>query len=45
MHPGFFNLADNLVGHTIGSWTVNSKISHKPSSGGTFSVGYEATDN
>ena len=44
MHPGFFNLADNLVGHTIGRWTVDSKISHKPSSGGTFSVGYEVTD-
>ena len=44
MHPGYFNLADNLVGHTIGRWTVNSKISHKPSSGGTFSVGYEVTD-
>ena len=44
MHPGYYDLADNLVGHTVGKWFINSKILHKPSSGGTFSVGYEATD-
>lgn len=44
MSLGYFNLAENLVGHTIGRWTVSSRISHRPSSGGTFSVGYEVTD-
>lgn len=41
MRAGIYNLADNLTGLTIGEWSVQRKISHKPSSGGNFSVGYE----
>lgn len=41
MQAGIYNLADNLSGLTIGDWIVQKKISHKPSSGGNFSVGYE----
>lgn len=39
-----FNLADNLEGQTIGPWKVEKKFPHKPSSGGTFSVGYEVSN-
>lgn len=39
-----YNLAKNLEGHTIGNWKVEKKISHKSSTGGTFSIGYEVCD-
>lgn len=42
MLPGVYKLADNLEGLTLGTWFVEKKASHKPSSGGNFSVGYEA---
>lgn len=44
MTPNYFNLALNLKGLVVGKWTVIDQISHKPSSGGNFSVGYVVED-
>lgn len=44
MNSGLFNLAANLEGHTVDSWTVTEKIDNKPSTGGNFSVGYKVSD-
>ena len=38
---GFYNLAQNLEGHTLGNWHVCKKYNHKSSTGGCFSFGYE----
>ena len=45
MMPGLYNLADNLVGYTIGDWTVVKKLTHKSSTGGNFSIGYEVINS
>lgn len=39
-----YNLAENLEGLTIGEWYLTEKLSRKSSTGGNFSVGYEATN-
>lgn len=39
-----YNLSENLLGKTIGNWYISKKLSHKSSTGGNFSVGYEATN-
>ncbi len=41
MQSNTYQLAENLEGYTLGKWIVEKKASHKPSSGGYFSVGYE----
>lgn len=39
-----YNLAHDLEGRTIGDWLVQKKQPHKSSTGGHFSVGYEAVN-
>jgi len=39
-----YNVAENLCGQTVGNWHVGAKYSHPASSGGNFSVGYEAAN-
>ena len=41
MMDGFYNLAQNLEGHTLGDWHIEKKYDHKSSTGGHFSIGYE----
>ena len=41
MMDRFYNLAQNLEGHTLGDWYVCKKYDHKSSTGGFFSIGYE----
>lgn len=38
--PGVYNLAKNLESYNVDGWYVESKIPHKPSTGGFFSTGY-----
>lgn len=45
MDNTFYNLSENLEGRDIGRWHVNERISHKASTGGTFSHGYSVIDD